>query len=655
MSEQRHSIKRQIIELQVPSAAAARQLQADVSRIYRQRLMPLIDQLCNEFSEPDRLHRIELLEVDLGRIDPTRLEEELVAKTSVVLRKVLAEQIRKQERVASRTAQTTSQLELFACFARTGTLPWWVDTTQPQLLAQNLEHLIQFVAEPLRRLLRELAQEQRPLQRIVYQYEDEQLAALAEFLAPHLRQSLRHELPRLIALLQQSVAAAGRSSAQVRQIIWYHLLTVASLGGQTPTRPESFAQAVLRRVATEVGLSLPVLRAQLQQFSQSGSESVGSLFAQPLVMAKEEISSPMSVIAPLLMEPTQPTDETTDLWRVLQTFTPHFPALLQAQWQTTLSDLEQAWSSQSPALPALIRQVLQLFQRGLTKPLSPSWIEDWLPELQPLALAAGLSLAELSVLVGIDPLRLDPQRRPTSAMDEPEQASGTSGRPIQSELSCDNSAPVLPTAVDETSTDFRRNDAPATKPFPAAVNLAVLGATAITEMPLALPLSDDEVYIGNAGLVLLWPFLGSFFARLGLLKDKTFKDDAAVQRAVGLLHYAATGEPVFPEYLLPLNKVLCGLALTSIFDFGPPLTEAEAEECTDLLRAVIVQAPILRDMSVDGLRGTFLLRQGVLRTRDGVWLLQVERQTYDLVLGRFPWSWEWVSLPWMAAALRVEW
>ena len=32
----------------------------------------------------------------------------------------------------------------------------------------------------------------------------------------------------------------------------------------------------------------------------------------------------------------------------------------------------------------------------------------------------------------------------------------------------------------------------------------------------------------------------------------------------------------------------------------------------DLLPAVIVQAPILHEMSVDGFRGTFLLRQGVL-------------------------------------------
>ena len=178
----------------------------------------------------------------------------------------------------------------------------------------------------------------------------------------------------------------------------------------------------------------------------------------------------------------------------------------------------------------------------------------------------------------------------------------------------------------------------------------------VDETPLDLSFSDaEELYIGNAGLVIVWPFLSQFFARLDLLAAKNFKDAPARHRAVGLLQYLATGESPCPEYLLPLNKVLCGLELAEVFDFGPPLTDSEAAECTNLLSAAIAQAPVLRDMSVSGFRGTFLLRQGVLRSRDGAWLLQVERETYDIVLDRFPWGWAWVKLPWMEEPLRVEW
>jgi hypothetical protein len=107
--------------------------------------------------------------------------------------------------------------------------------------------------------------------------------------------------------------------------------------------------------------------------------------------------------------------------------------------------------------------------------------------------------------------------------------------------------------------------------------------------------------------------------------------------------------------MLPLNKLLCGLEPAELFDMLEPLQEAEVAECTNLLTAAIAQAPVLREMSPSGFRGTFLLRQGALSIRDGFWLLRVERQTYDIVLERFPWGWEWVKLPWMDAPLRVEW
>ena len=165
----------------------------------------------------------------------------------------------------------------------------------------------------------------------------------------------------------------------------------------------------------------------------------------------------------------------------------------------------------------------------------------------------------------------------------------------------------------------------------------------------------DELYIDNAGLVIFWPFLERFFERLGLVTAHRFHDAAAVHRAVGLLQYLATTAPSPPEYLLPLNKVLCGMALDEVWALDTPLTEAEAEECTDLLSAVIAHAPILHNMSLPGFRGTFLLRQGVLSARDGAWLLRVQRETYDVVLDRFPWSVAWVKLPWMDTLLRVEW
>jgi hypothetical protein len=196
-----------------------------------------------------------------------------------------------------------------------------------------------------------------------------------------------------------------------------------------------------------------------------------------------------------------------------------------------------------------------------------------------------------------------------------------------------------------------------------AAAVSALGSTlsAAAALPPQAPASSvhfvaaDEIYIGNAGLVVLWPFLERFFERLGLVEEKCFAHDAARSRAAGLLQYVAAADVAPPEYLLPLNKVLCGLAPDDVFDFGPEITPAEIEECDDLVRAVIEQASILRAMSIEGFRASFLLRRGKLAARDGNWLLRLERESHDIVLDRFPWGMQFVHLPWMKAMMQVEW
>ena len=165
----------------------------------------------------------------------------------------------------------------------------------------------------------------------------------------------------------------------------------------------------------------------------------------------------------------------------------------------------------------------------------------------------------------------------------------------------------------------------------------------------------DALYINNAGLCILWPYLGAFFERLELVQNGRFHNPAAQLCAVSLLHYLASGELNPQEYLLPFNKVLCAMAIDEVFDLAKSLTDAQITACDELLAAVIANAPILNNMSLNGFRGSFLLRQGSLSAEAGSWLLRVERETYDLVLDRFPWTWQWFKLPWMEHPIRVEW
>jgi hypothetical protein len=144
------------------------------------------------------------------------------------------------------------------------------------------------------------------------------------------------------------------------------------------------------------------------------------------------------------------------------------------------------------------------------------------------------------------------------------------------------------------------------------------------------PAAEEGIFIENAGLVLLHPFLTRFFEALGIAdSDKLLQPE----HAIGLLHYLTTGQTFAPEYELILPKILCNLPLEALVEANVELTAAEQEEAAALLEAVVRHWQALRNTSIDGLRGTFLVRSGKLSLRDdGDWLLQVESKAYDILL-----------------------
>lgn len=172
--------------------------------------------------------------------------------------------------------------------------------------------------------------------------------------------------------------------------------------------------------------------------------------------------------------------------------------------------------------------------------------------------------------------------------------------------------------------------------------------------------AKDTYYIGNAGLVLFNPYLPILFERLGLLArgdDGRSRIDGveARSRAVHLLQYLVDGRTDRPEPELVLNKLLAGIAVDT--PVAPPIepTAAERQTCDGLLGAVIANWSAVRTISAEGLRETFLQREGRLRHAEGRWTLQVQRKTIDVLVDQVPWSFSLVYHAWMAEPVHVTW
>lgn len=165
----------------------------------------------------------------------------------------------------------------------------------------------------------------------------------------------------------------------------------------------------------------------------------------------------------------------------------------------------------------------------------------------------------------------------------------------------------------------------------------------------------ESVLVSNAGLVILWPFLIRYFDMLKLTKDEHFINEGATLKAIHLLQYLATGKENHPEHELYLNKLICGVLPNTPLDMKLSLTATEKETSESLLSGVIGNWPIIHDTSIEGLRETFLMRDGTIRFREDAVELRVENKTVDILLDSLPWGYSMVKLPWMKLPIHVIW
>ena len=164
-----------------------------------------------------------------------------------------------------------------------------------------------------------------------------------------------------------------------------------------------------------------------------------------------------------------------------------------------------------------------------------------------------------------------------------------------------------------------------------------------------------EIIVQNAGLVLLHPFLKTFFTEAGILNENGNFYKEKHMHAVQALHFLATGNETFFEANMILEKFLVGLPLKMPVQRESFLTDEIKTEANEMLRQVIKNWPALKNTSVDGLRQNFLQRDGKLLQTENGFKLIVERKTQDILLEKLGWNISVVKFPWKERILFIEW
>lgn len=165
---------------------------------------------------------------------------------------------------------------------------------------------------------------------------------------------------------------------------------------------------------------------------------------------------------------------------------------------------------------------------------------------------------------------------------------------------------------------------------------------------------DDGQYVPHAGLILIHPFIKTFFEHCGLLDPKTLQLLDPVLGA-HLLHYIATGKTNAPEYDMVFEKFLCNIPAQQPISRHVKLSRKHKTEAKNVIESVRHNWSPMKNSSIALLQNEFFQRPGKLVVTDYDYTLTVERKTQDILLEKLAWGIGLVKLPWKEKFVYVNW
>ncbi len=179
------------------------------------------------------------------------------------------------------------------------------------------------------------------------------------------------------------------------------------------------------------------------------------------------------------------------------------------------------------------------------------------------------------------------------------------------------------------------------------------------EEKAAMELNSGDLQNGicceNAGVILVWPYLGSFFENINLMQNGGFINEDAAKLGARVIHYIATGQLPENDAELTIGKILCGLPPGEYAFSNDDPGNGIKNETTELLQSVVANWPALKNTSPDGLRSAFLTRRGFATVDAETVRIVVEESSTDMLLHQLPWGISMIKLSWTPYTIYTHW
>lgn len=703
-NDQRHVIQVAEIELQISDESVAGTLFERMSRLNAGAITDVIEAQCDKYGATHTTFRIDALELDLGIISEASLEKEFLSKLELKLSEALkAAFVAETNGAATQPSQAGSDMEMLVFYLLNGAMPWWANVNEPSMLHAALHRLVQTHSKQLGAVLPGTLLKTGAAKRLVSLAAETDFLVIVRLLAG-LPDLVQDAWPR--ALAHSSGIAEKKAIEQWRYSYLQWLLI----------NREGTALSFFMYSAFSLWLTFAELLMHLNKgFAASGKEIPAGLSG---IFNTIKAGNAISQVADqqknvAISRPEEdwkfsetPPDGGTTMHNVHATETPSLD-ILEEKLKQFAARPEQ--NSSFPAqndiedflfflkhgtVPVAVNQQEKssldtLLERILSS--GAMWLKQHITALIEHAVVRH-NLASLNGPYGFHAIVGLLHGIPFLAADDwpvtyaLATGSGQAAMVIKwreiylawlithrqgAELSFFQAAAIgmgctFSDLIETLESGFARAQSSVTiftdtldsvKTRKNEIPKMMQQAMVVTpRQTVDLRYSEsDELFIDNAGLVLLGVFLPHFFVAIGLVADSAWVSEEAQQKGVSILYFLVSGLTEVREFQTALLKVFCGLHPADPLEYAGAIDDEIQEECENLLQSVIAHAGVFGTLSADGLRGSYLLRPGLLSMRDGNWLVQVEKKAYDILLTKIPWSFRMIKLPWQPRFIVTEW
>jgi len=635
-------VNKEIIEFEVANKKQADDIRSEISELASTQIPVIIDEVASKYSGNDDLIRIDNLEIDLGILGSANLENEFLE----CFRKRFEEEILKYKSVehgyispAGKISMIESDFELLTFFIDTGSLPWWVANKDDIGIDEILDRVIKKDRERLIKFLIGIVSNKRSVSRIVTQFSASSINSLNlllksshdsfDYFHNYIHNFFTGELKQLISktrferILFEFLISKLLNGKEAKESVEFLIIDFIELLAVSNFIAVSNVRILFNKIVTsELFAGKPVIEEIKEliykYFTHSDYEIRRDLF-QFIEQFKDLL------IGKISKDKVLEDFEQPGFWPKEELFQP------------VSAKVKKIASGSTEQLQVKDKEKRNLFITGENDDIGKKIGIVKRPEDEKSEILKEEPYSNIEK-VPVDKSK-DRLKKAYRAEKETILVEDKSIQKEKTEMHGSESKVKIRKAVDEKSkTKMIGKDEDEYLQIQKAQQ---------TQLP--------KIYIENSGLVLLAAFLPKYFENLDLIENDKFKNNKAVESGVHLLQYLVTGKVKSPEYVLALNKILCGMDVYYPVVKSIRITKREKVESINLLQSVIKNWSVLKNTSVEGFRKSFLIRYGIITEEENQYNLKVERKSYDVLLDHLPWSISIIKHNWMDKPVYVEW